>query len=502
MTEFDFDADEADVFGAPVVSPAPAVAAAKVKGTIRKGEEEARMLEEPIRLLSLDVVGFKRIQAVHVELNKSGLTVIGGKNSQGKSSTLDAVKILCGGKKNTPAKPVHDDDKQATIMGQFEDNKGRGYRIERVVQSNRDDTVRIVRQDGSIVDRPQEFLDSLVGKVWCKPLEFMNSKEDVQAEIIRQWVGLDLSDLTAQEKALYDERELIGREVKRLKGHAESLPYFESASDEEKSATDLVAQFNIATKLQAAHAHTKKLSAEPSALQAVFAADSERIAAEVASIDKQIAELQLRKKAKANERVEIEADYNTNKAASEEKLKAHLVKVDAFIAEHGNLDPDEIAKRMNAVEDENRKARANKDRKKAFEAYSEKDAEYKEYNEQVEAVRATKRRRIAGVVMPVDGLAFDEEGLNLNFQGYPLKQASSSEQMRIAVTIAMRLSGGLKIVLVDGGEALDSDQLALLNSIVVGLDGQVLLTRVCEADSKDADLIIEDGVVLTKKESK
>ena len=74
--------------------------------------------------------------------------------------------------------------------------------------------------------------------------------------------------------------------------------------------------------------------------------------------------------------------------------------------------------------------------------------------------------------------------------------------MRIAVTIAMRLSGGLKIVLVDGGEALDSDQLALLNSIVVGLDGQVLLTRVCESDSTDADLIIEDGVVLTKKESK
>lgn len=44
-----------------------------------------------IKINSLELDDVKRIRAVKIEPTENGLTVIGGRNNQGKTSVLDAI---------------------------------------------------------------------------------------------------------------------------------------------------------------------------------------------------------------------------------------------------------------------------------------------------------------------------------------------------------------------------------------------------------------------------
>ena len=58
-----------------------------------------------VKINSLEFENVKKIKAVQLEPAKNGLTVIGGKNRQGKTSVLDAIAWALGGDKYKPSSP-------------------------------------------------------------------------------------------------------------------------------------------------------------------------------------------------------------------------------------------------------------------------------------------------------------------------------------------------------------------------------------------------------------
>ena len=58
-----------------------------------------------VKINSLEFENVKRIKAVRLEPAKTGLTVIGGKNRQGKTSVLDSLAWVLGGDKYKPSSP-------------------------------------------------------------------------------------------------------------------------------------------------------------------------------------------------------------------------------------------------------------------------------------------------------------------------------------------------------------------------------------------------------------
>ena len=58
-----------------------------------------------VKINSLEFENVKRIKAVQLEPVKNGLTVIGGKNRQGKTSVLDSIAWTLGGDKYRPSDP-------------------------------------------------------------------------------------------------------------------------------------------------------------------------------------------------------------------------------------------------------------------------------------------------------------------------------------------------------------------------------------------------------------
>lgn len=56
-----------------------------------------------VKINTLELENIKRIRAVRMEPSPSGLTVIGGRNNQGKTSVLDAIAWALGGNKFRPS---------------------------------------------------------------------------------------------------------------------------------------------------------------------------------------------------------------------------------------------------------------------------------------------------------------------------------------------------------------------------------------------------------------
>ena len=56
-----------------------------------------------IKINALEIENTKRIKAVKLEPTANGLTVIGGKNNQGKTSVLDSIAWALGGNAFRPS---------------------------------------------------------------------------------------------------------------------------------------------------------------------------------------------------------------------------------------------------------------------------------------------------------------------------------------------------------------------------------------------------------------
>ena len=58
-----------------------------------------------VKINKLEIENVKRVRALTLEPGQNGLTVIGGRNGQGKTSVLDAISWALGGDRHRPTQP-------------------------------------------------------------------------------------------------------------------------------------------------------------------------------------------------------------------------------------------------------------------------------------------------------------------------------------------------------------------------------------------------------------
>jgi len=62
----------------------------------------------PMKINKLEIENVKRVKAVKIEPNQNGLTIIGGKNNQGKTSVLDSIAWALGGERYKPSQSTRE----------------------------------------------------------------------------------------------------------------------------------------------------------------------------------------------------------------------------------------------------------------------------------------------------------------------------------------------------------------------------------------------------------
>jgi len=172
--------------------------------------------------------------------------------------------------------------------------------------------------------------------------------------------------------------------------------------------------------------------------------------------------------------------------------KDTLAKREAAVAAHVAA-PDVAAMEaeLDSLEETNRAVRANADIAQRVARREALRAEYDALTARIDGLDKTKADALAQAQFPVDGLGFDEHGVT--YQGVPFSQASSAEQIRVSLAMAMSLNPRLRVIRILDGSLLDADNLALISEMAAAQDYQVWIERV--ADGSGVGVVIEDGAV-------
>lgn len=429
------------------------------------------------KIIELQAENFKRLRAITIRPDGSAI-VVGGRNGQGKSSALDAIWAALGGAKGAPPKPIREGETDATVrvdLGELVVTRrftAGGTRLE------------VATPEGAVMKSPQAVLDRLVGQLSFDPLEFARQKPAQQAETLRQLAGLDLEDLDGRIRGAFSRRADANKDVQRAEARLASMGPEVDAPEEPTSVAELLKELARRERANSVKAAREKAEDEAAAEIQVM----ERRAIEIGEdAQREVEDLQARIEAIG---IQAKADIEAVRSALVER-RAALAELQATLKASAYEDEDEIRARLATVEEENAKVRAAAERRKVAAELEQLKADAKDLTDELELLRGAKQTAIETAAYPIEGLLVTEDGVTFN--GIPLEQASSAEQIRVSAAIGLALNPELRVLLIRDGSLLDEDSLAALVEQAEQADAQLWIERVGEGEG--CSVVIEDGAI-------
>ncbi|MGP9682035.1 AAA family ATPase [Brachybacterium sp. AOP3-A1-3] len=395
-----------------------------------------------MKIIELRATNVKRLKAVHITPDGT-LQVVGGRNAQGKSSVLDAIWLALGGGKAGKATtvPIRDGEDHASVTLDL------GELVITRTWTGSNTALKVTSAEGASFSSPQKMLDALVGQLTFDPLEFtrLSAKDQRDALVGLVDLPIDLDELDRQRAGLFADRTAVGQEGKRI-GDVKVDPNLPEA---ETSMSDALAALR----------------------------DAERKSDEANQV-----------------RANLEAAETTV-----EQLKESLAKAETYAAQcqsdvdglGDTPDPAPLAARLETLEEENQRIRANNTARARAAEQEQLREKYAGLTQAIDSLDEAKRDALAAAEFPVDGLGFDETGVT--YQGVPFSQASSAEQIRVSLAMAMAANPKLRVIRILDGSLLDDEAMTAIREQVAERDFQLWIERVGDAD--EGAVIIEDGSI-------
>jgi DNA repair exonuclease SbcCD ATPase subunit len=408
-----------------------------------------------MKLIELKSENFKRLNA-HVVMDGKSVTV-DGKNGVGKSTFIDAVWIALTGK-DIPEKPIQNGKDSAQISATIKSEDGSEFIVERKFTKS-GGTLTAKTKDGAKFSSPQKFLDEKIGRISFDPFEFVNKPPREQKRFLMELLGIDLTDIEAEKKALLAEKENLSKEYQAAKKQLDSYPDF-TEKLEEKSAAEVIEKFNAVN------------------------AEREEIKEKRARLDN----LNAKAESLFNQRQSLYAQINAIEAESE-KITAEaslLLKENSFELP----EVTDIQAELKTINEHNEKVKIQKQREEKLNELSEIEESGKQKKRQLEKLEDERNKIISSAKMPIEGLSFDEDGLL--FDGLPLteQQLSTAKLIEIGVRISIALNPSLRIMKVKDASLLDTNTLNIIKNIAKDNEYQLFIEKV--SDNEEIGFSIED----------
>ncbi|PKM74775.1 MAG: chromosome segregation protein SMC [Firmicutes bacterium HGW-Firmicutes-17] len=409
-----------------------------------------------MKINKLEIENVKRVKAVKIEPTLNGLTVIGGKNRQGKTSVLDSIAWALGGEKYRPSQAQRDGSVLPPNLHIVMDN---GLVVER---KGKNSDLKVIDPDGKKAG--QQLLNEFVEQLAIDLPKFMESSSKDKANTLLQIIGVGdkLYELEKQGQEVYNKRLAIGQIADQKKKFAKEMTYYPDAPKEPISAGDLIKQQQ---DILARNGENQRKRQNLALLES-----------QAAEIEKQIEDL----KAKL---------FDLG-------VKSQSVEADIEIAKKSALDlqdesTEELEKNINDIDAVNRKVRANLDKDKAEEDALEYDNQYKTFTTQIDTIRQSKIDLLKGAPLPLPGLSVVDG--ELVYMEKKWDNMSGSEQLKVSTAIVRKLNPKCGFVLLDKLEQMDLDTLKEFGEWLEAEGLQAIATRV--STGEECQIIIEDGYV-------
>ena len=284
-----------------------------------------------VKIASLELENVKRIHAVELEPAQDGLTVIGGKNAQGKTSVLDAIAWALGGDKMKPADPNR---KGGATPARLRVELSNGIVVER---KGKNGSLHVTDTTGKKAG--QQLLNDFISQLALNIPRFMNGSDADKATALLQTLGIDaeLAKIDGSIRATFQDRQLVGRDAKAKRAHAEKLPHHQDAPATPVSAAELI-QEQQAILARNGEKLKAKQDAEDTAKKAEFARSTAYAAtSRVADLEQQLneARAELARRTKEAEEAEEKAKVLAQSTAelvleSTEEIESSIANIETI----------------------------------------------------------------------------------------------------------------------------------------------------------------------------
>lgn len=403
-----------------------------------------------MKINKLEIENVKRVKAVKIEPTSDGLTIIGGKNNQGKTSVLDAIAWTLGGERYRPEAATREG---SVIPPNLKIVMNNGLVVER---KGKNSSLKVTDPSGQ--KGGQQLLDSFVEQLALDLPKFMEASDKEKANILLKIIGVgsQLTEMEQTEKELYNERLYIGRTADQKEKYAKEQPYYPDVPQELVSPSELIRKQQDILVQNGENQRKRE--------------NLHQLEQEYQRVTEQIQEL-LKEQTRLTESLKIARTS-----------AADLV----------DQSTEELERNIADIEEINRKVRANLDKDKAEEDAKDYKERYTQLTTEIEGIRTQKTDLLKNADLPLPGLTVEDGELLYN--GHKWEDMSGSDQLRVATAIVRKLNPNCGFVLLDKLEQMDLDTLAEFGKWLEQEGLQAIATRV--STGGECSIIIDDGYVV------
>lgn len=409
-----------------------------------------------IKINKLEIENVKRVKAVKIEPTTNGITILGGKNKQGKTSVLDAIAWGLGGNKYRPSQAAREGSVVPPYLHIVLSN---GLVVER---KGKNSDLKVIDPNGQ--KGGQQLLDSFVEELAIDLPKFMGATSKEKAAILLRIIGVGdkLHELERAEQEVYNRRHAIGQIADQKAKFAKEQPYFTDAPKEPISASELIQQQQA---ILARNGENQRKRQNASQLLGLY--DNQRDT--VAHLELQLLQAKEKLAQISNDLQIAQTDALDLRDESTAELEANIRQIDEI----------------------NRKVRANLDKDKAETDASDYRQQYEVLTGEINAIRDQKAELLENADLPLEGLSVEDGELIYNRQRWD--NMSGADQLKVSTAIVRKLKPNCGFILLDKLEQMDLDTLNEFGAWLEQEGLQAIATRV--STGEECSIIIEDGYV-------
>ena len=460
-----------------------------------------------------------------LEFKPGQITLIEGEEKQGKTSILESIQRFFWNKSER-ASFVYKDDEGAAEKAETYIDLDDGTMMKKYVNSENKVTTTGIEKDGMSPKSPETFLKSLVNEKQLNPISLIYMGEKELADLVLSLIPITVSEADVREwlletppfidynkhglqvckdieKAYYDMRTKVNQRVKDLegevKGEVAKLP--KDYDPEEWRNVSVTEKYEAIKTAITTNDKIKAHQAVVDGLATSIESLRNQCKSDIADIKQKSAD---GKKATEDKIAELKAQITTleselaqTDAVCAEKVKATTehYKDLADVAERSaeaskkyisdnpviNIEPLEAAhKEADIMKSYVRTADDLAEKQKELEM---KKAESQKLTDKIEYMRTKPQMLLATATMPVDGITVDGQG-NVLVNSRPIINLSGGERIKFVMNIVRATAGPLKIILINGFEALSPKGQKEFIDECTGDGFQYIITKVTDGELK------------------
>ena len=393
-----------------------------------------------VKISEFQLENVKRIKAVQCEPTQNGITVIGGKNNQGKTSVLDSIAWALGGDRFRPSQAQREG---SVIPPYIKIKLSNGIIVER---QGKNSSLKVIDPSGN--KGGQQLLNEFIESFALNLPKFMEANAKEKADILLRIIGVGdkLFELEKEENEIYNSRHAIGQIAAQKQKYADEMARYDGVPDDLLSASDLIQE-----------------------QQAILLRNAEN--------------------KKKRERLSKLREQKQRLQQALEECEKELKIAELSEAELEDRSTAELEENIQKIDEINVKIRSNLDKERAEEEAHRYQEQYNELSVKLENIRSEKKKLLESADLPLPGLSVEDGEITLN--GMKWDNMSGSDQLKAATAIIRRLNPKCGFVLMDKLEQMDLDTLCDFGHWLEREGLQVIATRVSTGD--ECSIVIEDG---------